>query len=153
MTGSKALSSNCPASTAIVTVVSLPQTAKATWLTTSGITGLIFPGIIEDPACLTGKLISPIPVCGPEDINLKSLEIFESETAKVFKIDEAYKNPSKFCVPSTKSSACFKSRPVTSFNTFTISFTYVASALRPVPIAVAPRFTLDKASIAFSILL
>jgi hypothetical protein len=51
MIGSNALSWSCPASAAMVTVTSLPMTSNATWLTTSGITGLIFPGMMDDPAC------------------------------------------------------------------------------------------------------
>src|SRR3546814_7627230 len=36
ITGSKAFSCSCPPSTAMVTVISAPTTANATWLTTSG---------------------------------------------------------------------------------------------------------------------
>ena len=50
ITGSKALSCNCPASAAAVTVASAPMTLNATWLTTSGMTGLTLPGMIDDPA-------------------------------------------------------------------------------------------------------
>jgi hypothetical protein len=34
----------------MVTVMSLPMTSKAIWLTTSGITGLTLPGMIDEPA-------------------------------------------------------------------------------------------------------
>ena len=61
MIGSNALSCSCPASAAKVTVTSLPITSNATWLTTSGITGLTLPGMIDDPACIGGRLISPKP--------------------------------------------------------------------------------------------
>ena len=50
MTGSKAFSCNCPASTAAVTVASAPMTVNATWLTTSGMTGLTLPGMMLEPA-------------------------------------------------------------------------------------------------------
>src|SRR5699024_11823517 len=60
------------------TVWSLPKTLKHTWLTTSGITGLTLPGIIEEPAWRGGKLISPRPARGPEDRRRKSLHIFDS---------------------------------------------------------------------------
>ena len=45
----------------MVTVTSLPITSKATWFTTSGITGLTLPGMIDEPACIAGRLISPKP--------------------------------------------------------------------------------------------
>ena len=61
MIGSKALSCSWPASAAKVMVTSLPITSKATWLTTSGITGLTLPGMIDEPACRAGRLISPKP--------------------------------------------------------------------------------------------
>ena len=56
MIGSNALSCSCPASAAMVIVTSLPMTSKATWLTTSGITGLTLPGMIEDPAWTGGQI-------------------------------------------------------------------------------------------------
>ena len=61
MIGSKALSWSWPASAAMVTVTSLPITSKAIWLTTSGMTGLTLPGMMLDPACTAGRLISPSP--------------------------------------------------------------------------------------------
>ena len=42
------------------------------------------PGIIDEPGSLAGILISPNPDLGPEDKNLKSLRIFNNETANVF---------------------------------------------------------------------
>ena len=41
------------------------MTRKATWLTTSGITGLTLPGMIEEPAWTGGRRISARPVRGP----------------------------------------------------------------------------------------
>ena len=55
MIGSKALSCSWPAFAAIVTVMSLPITSNAIWFTTSGITGLTLPGMIEEPACTAGR--------------------------------------------------------------------------------------------------
>ena len=72
------------------------MTLKATWFTTSGITGFTLPGIIDEPAWVGFNFISPIPTCGPELISLRSLDIFDKFAAKVFKIPETYKNPSKF---------------------------------------------------------
>ena len=87
------------------TVVSLPATKYAAWLTTSGITGFTLPGIMDEPFCFGGKLISPIPVRGPELMSLKSFEIFDRLRPKVLRALDKAESTSKFCVPSTKSSA------------------------------------------------
>ena len=50
MTGSNAFSCSWPASAAAVTVASAPMTLKATWFTTSGMTGLTLPGMMLEPA-------------------------------------------------------------------------------------------------------
>ena len=54
----------------------------------SGITGLILPGIIEDPGCNAGKLISAKPVFGPEDSILKSLEMRITSSARLRNADD-----------------------------------------------------------------
>ena len=64
------------------------MTRKATWLTTSGITGLTLPGMIEEPACTAGRRISPMPVRGPLDSRRRSLQIFDSLTAMRFSTPE-----------------------------------------------------------------
>ena len=84
--------------------------------TTSGITGLIFPGMMDEPFCLAGRLISDKPVLGPNDINLRSLDILEISTAHVFNTPDTLTNPSKFCVASIRSSACFNKIPATLLN-------------------------------------
>ena len=84
ITGSITFSCSCPASEAMVTVVSLPMTLKQTWLTTSGTTGLTFAGIIEEPACSSGRLISLRPARGPEESRRRSLQILDSFTARRF---------------------------------------------------------------------
>src|SRR3954463_7263840 len=78
MIGSNAFSCNWPASDAIVTFTSLPITSKATWFITSGITGLTLPGMIDEPACLGGNLMSPKPACGPLDSRRRSLQVLDS---------------------------------------------------------------------------
>ena len=82
--GSMTLSWSWPASAAISTVTSLPMTVKQTWLTTSGITGLTLAGMIEDPACISGRLISFRPARGPEDSRRRSLHILETLIARRF---------------------------------------------------------------------
>ncbi len=66
MTGTKTLSSKWPCMPATVIAMSLPITCAATWVTTSGITGLTLPGMIDDPFCSSGMTISASPVRGPE---------------------------------------------------------------------------------------
>ena len=92
---------NCPASAASVTVKSLPITLYAIWLTTSGITGLIFAGIMDEPACNSGKRISAKPVRGPELNRRKSLQIFESLTARRFSVLDKIINTPQSLVAST----------------------------------------------------
>ena len=45
--------------------MSQPITWKQTWFTISGIDGLTLPGMIDDPGCTAGSVISSIPVRGP----------------------------------------------------------------------------------------
>src|SRR6185312_14025085 len=50
-------------------------TWKHTWLTISGIDGLILPGMIEEPGCTAGRVISSMPVRGPMTMRRRSLAI------------------------------------------------------------------------------
>ena len=52
-----------------------PITWKQTWFTISGIDGLILPGMIDDPGCTAGSLISSMPVRGPMTMRRRSLAI------------------------------------------------------------------------------
>ena len=81
ITGTRTFSSNAPWVPATVTAVSLPITWAATWSTTSGITGLTLPGMIDEPFCSSGSRSSTRPVRGPEPISTRSLAIFVSDTA------------------------------------------------------------------------
>ncbi|CSA45795.1 Uncharacterised protein [Vibrio cholerae] len=65
-------------------VLSLPNTLKQTWFTTSGITGFTFAGMMDEPACSSGKLISFRPARGPEESRRRSLQILESFIARRF---------------------------------------------------------------------
>ena len=114
MIGSKALSCSCPASAAKLTVTSLPITSNATWLTTSGITGLTLPGMIDEPACIGGRLISPRPARGPEDSSRRSLQVFESFTATRLSTPESCTNAPQSCVASTRFGAVTSGMPVMS---------------------------------------
>ena len=102
MMGSNAFSCSCPASAANVTVTSLPITSNAIWLTTSGMTGLTLPGMIEEPACIGGRLISFKPARGPDESSRRSLQVLESLTATRFSTPESCTNAPASCVASTR---------------------------------------------------
>ena len=55
ISGMRTLSSNWPCMPPIVIAVSLPITCAATWSTTSGMTGLTLPGMIDEPFCSSGR--------------------------------------------------------------------------------------------------
>ena len=57
-------------------------------LTTSGMTGFTLPGMIDDPGCLGGRLISPSPQRGPDERSRRSLQTFDSLIARLFMQDE-----------------------------------------------------------------
>jgi hypothetical protein len=54
---------------------------NATWLTSSGITGSTFPGMMLEPAWRAGRRSSPKPAWGLEDSILRSLQILDTLTA------------------------------------------------------------------------
>ncbi|MNE48094.1 hypothetical protein D3C80_1425380 [compost metagenome] len=58
-------------------MTSLPNTLKQDWLTTSGMTGLTLAGMMEEPACISGRLISLSAVRGPEESRRRSLQILD----------------------------------------------------------------------------
>jgi len=64
-----------------VIAVSLPMTCAATWSTTSGITGLTLPGMIDEPFCNSGSASSPMPVRGPDPMRAMSCAILPIEPA------------------------------------------------------------------------
>ncbi len=66
ISGTKTLSSKWPCIPPTVIAVSLPITCAATWVTTSGMTGLTLPGMIELPFWSSGSVISARPARGPE---------------------------------------------------------------------------------------
>ena len=50
------------------------------WYTTGprGSLGLTFPGMIEEPGAMAGRLISLKPARGPEESSRRSLQIFDT---------------------------------------------------------------------------
>ena len=95
ISGIRTFSSNWPCMPPIVIAVSLPITCAATCSTTSGITGLTLPGMIEEPFCSSGRNSSPMPARGPEPISAMSLAIFVSETASTFSAPESSTSESR----------------------------------------------------------
>ena len=70
----------------------------AAWPTTSGITGLILHGMMDDPDCTAGRLISASSARGPKDGKRRSLQILESLTATRLSTPDRWRNaPSGLC--------------------------------------------------------
>ena len=100
--GTKTLSSKWPCMPPTVIAASLPITWAATCVTTSGITGLTLPGMIELPFWSSGSAISARPARGPEPIKRMSLAIFVSDTATVFSAPDASTSASRAAVASER---------------------------------------------------
>lgn len=79
---------SAPNSAICATAVSLPMTLKHTCENASGMTGFTLPGMMDEPGCTSGRLISFSPQRGPEDISLKSLQSFDPRTAMRRKPDD-----------------------------------------------------------------
>ncbi len=144
--GKKAFSSNSPREAAIVIASSLAMTRIATSMIISGMTGLILPGIMEEPCCRGCRWISLRPPFGPLDIRRISPAIFSRLTAKAFSRPDTSTKTSLFWVGSIRSSGSSKCRPVISFSFCTASTRYSLVELLPKPTAVPPRLILLKRS-------
>ena len=93
-------------------VMSLPMTSNATWFITSGITGFTLPGMIDEPACRGGSLMSPKPACGPLDSRRKSLHtLLNLQATRLSTPDSCTKLPVS-CVASTRLAACTTGTPL-----------------------------------------
>ena len=101
--GTKTFSSKWPCMPPTVIATSLPITCAATCVTTSGMTGLTLPGMIELPFWSSGSAISARPARGPEPMKRMSFAIFVSETATVFSAPEASTMPSRAACASNGS--------------------------------------------------
>ena len=111
---------------------------------------MTLPGIIDDPGCMAGRLISPKPQRGPEANRRKSLQILFIFTATRRIADEYPTMAEVSEVAPTKSSASLISQPVI-LRRASIHFSaYSGSAVIPVPIAVAPMLTVRKSCAAKS---
>src|ERR1041384_1611661 len=63
-------------------VASQPITSKQTWLTISGTDGFTLPGMIDDPGCTAGSMISDRPARGPMLRSRRSLATLPTSTAR-----------------------------------------------------------------------
>jgi len=63
------------------------------------------PGMMEDPACIGGRLISPIPARGPEESRRRSLHVLESLTPTRLSTPESCTKAPASCVASTRFAA------------------------------------------------
>ena len=105
------MSSNAPDMPPIVIAVSLPITCAETWVTTSQITGLTLPGMIDEPFCSSGRISSPSPARGPEPIQRRSFAIFVSEAATTLSAPEVSISASRFACASKWSSGAAIGQP------------------------------------------
>ena len=62
-------------------------------------------GMMEEPFCMAGRLISPKPVRGPLDKRRRSLHIFEMDMAQDLTAPETAAKASRFSVASNRSAA------------------------------------------------
>ncbi len=138
ISGMRTLSSNWPCMPPIVIAVSLPITCAETCSTTSGITGLTLPGMIEEPFCSSGRKISPMPTRGPEPISARSLAILVSETAITFSAPESSTSASRLPCASKGPRARATSSPVSDDSVARTVSANCGCVFRPVPVAVPP---------------
>ena len=141
ITGSKALSCNCPSDAAHVTVVSMPNIMKQHWFTHSGMTGFTLPGMMLLPACRAGTLRSSNPVCGPELSSRRSSAAFFRCMARFLTVCDVAMYPLISVMAATGSDAAVMGSPVMAARWRVAVVRNRRSAQMPVPMAVAPRFS------------
>ena len=83
------MSSKLPLAPAIEIVTSFPITWVHTIVIASHCVGLTFPGIIDDPGSLAGKISSPIPERGPDASQRISFAILNKEPAITLRTPES----------------------------------------------------------------
>src|SRR3954470_23927226 len=105
---------------------------------TSGITGFTLPGMIEDPGCMAGRLISARQARGPEAKRIRSLEILASLIAVLFNAEEYTTNACWSHVAVNMSSARTIGLPVNLARWAAHLLSYPLGTLMPDPMAVAP---------------
>ena len=148
ITGRYVFSSRMPWEAPNVTVVSLPKTRAATWLTDSHSTGLTLPGMIDDPACSSGSSSSADPADGPLASRRMSLAILVRATAMPRSpADASASDPWPPCW--TIGLALGRSgSPVSAASAAMTPAANPAGALIPVPTAVPPSGSSPRASMS-----
>ena len=119
-------------------MVSLPRTCIATISTASGIDGLILPGIIEEPACTGGRVISCSPAFGPMLISRRFWQRFKRLTARDLSDAEKFMNEFMLLLISVRFLAEVNLMPVSAERFLIIFALYFGWAVIPVPTAVPP---------------
>ena len=117
MTGIITFSSSWPASHASAIVVSHPITWKQTWLTISGIDGFTLPGMIDEPGCTGGSVISASPARGPmlsSRRSLATLPSFDRQAAHRARVREhvahALRHPEQIRAPASAAGRSARAR-------------------------------------------
>ena len=118
--------------------VSLPITCAATWRTTSGMTGLTLPGMIDEPFWSSGSAISDSPQRGPDPIRARSLAIFVSDTATTLSAPESSTRESRLAWASNGSAGPSTGTLVASVSRARTPAAKSGWVFRPVPTAVPP---------------
>ena len=127
----------------------MPITWAATCITISAITGLTFPGMIDDPGCSDGSRISVMPVRGPLASQRRSLAILNSDTATVLRVPEALTAASLAAWASKWLSASRSGYPVMRAMSAMTAAAKPSGALRPVPTAVPPNASSSSSGSTF----
>jgi len=104
-------------------------------------TGLTLPGMIEEPGCIGGRLISASPARGPEVSRMRSEAILESLIATLLSAPEYTTNPCWSQVAASMSLAGTMGLPVIWARCSAHLTAYPSGAFKPVPMAVAPMLT------------
>src|SRR5687768_3161350 len=120
--------------------MSFPIVLKQISFINSGITGFTLPGMMEEPGWSAGRLISKIPVRGPDARNIRSLEIFDMEIAMFLSAEEYMTKACILEVAAIRSLLSTIGLPVILARCAAHFSAYPGVAVIPVPIAVAPIF-------------
>ena len=132
------LSSKLPAAPPQATAASLPTTWAQAISVASAMTGFTLPGMIDEPGCRSGRLISARPARGPEPIQRRSLAILVRLTAIVRSWPESSTRASRAPCASKWSRASVSGSPVSAAMVAMTRPPKPAGALMPVPTAVPP---------------
>src|SRR3989338_318941 len=123
---------------AISMVLSFPITCMHIISIHSGIEGLTFPGMIDDPGCTGGSVISPIPAFGPMFMSFRSPQKFSRFTDNDLNVAEKFKKLFMLFVVSVMFAVGLKFIFVIFDKVFIIIILYFGCVFIPVPIAVPP---------------